>query len=100
MCSCGEVQTVDHVLFKSGKCGTERDKLKETILKRGQSWPICKNDFISRHRKAFIKLEEKVKMEDKEKGIKFELETEEKGKITFSDVKLKRNKEDGKIQTE
>ena len=39
-------------------------------------------------------------MEDKEKGIKLELEIEEKGKITFLDVKLKRNKEDGKIQTE
>ena len=38
-------------------------------------------------------------MEDKEKGIKLELEIEEKGKITFLDVKLKRNKEDGKIQT-
>ena len=46
-------------------------------------------------------LEEKVKkMEDKEKGINQELEIEEKGKITFLDVKLKRNKEDGKIQTE
>ena len=44
-------------------------------------------------------LEEKVKkMEDKEKGIKLELEIEEKGKITFLYVKLKRNKEDGKYK--
>ena len=45
-------------------------------------------------------LEEKVKMEDREKGIKLKLEIEEKGKITFLEVKIKRNEEDGKIQTE
>jgi hypothetical protein len=28
------------------------------------------------------------------------LELEEKGRITFSDIRLERNKEDGKIETE
>ena len=54
LCSCGEEQTVDHVLFKCGKNRTKRDKLKDTILKRGLSWSVCKNDLISKHRKAFI----------------------------------------------
>ena len=34
-------------------------------------------------------------MEHKEKGIKLELEMEEKGKIIFLDIRLERNKEDG-----
>ena len=64
LCSWGDEQTVDHVLFKCGKHRTERDKLKETILKRGQSWPICKHDLISKHRKAFIKFVNSIELED------------------------------------
>ena len=46
-------------------------------------------------------LEEKVKkMEDKEKGSKLKLEIEEKGKITFLVVKIKRNEVERKVQTE
>ena len=33
LCSCDEEQTVGHALFKCGKYRTERDKLKDTILK-------------------------------------------------------------------
>ena len=59
-CSCGDEQTVDHVLFKCGKHRTERDKLKHTILKRGQSSPICKNDLTSNK----IKFLNSIELED------------------------------------
>jgi hypothetical protein len=53
--SCGDEETVNHVLFKWDEHRKERDKLKDTILKRGQSWPICQYNLITKHRKAFIK---------------------------------------------
>ena len=34
LCSCGEEQTMDHVLFKCDKHRTERDKLKDTSQKK------------------------------------------------------------------
>jgi hypothetical protein len=58
------IQYADQVLFKCDKHRTERDKLKDTIHKRGQSWPICKHDLISKHRKAFIKFVNSIELED------------------------------------
>ena len=72
-------------------------KMKKRIRKYGR----YVDDSLGVWKGSKKELEEKVKkMEDKEKGIKLELQIEEKSKITFLDVKLKRNKEDGKIQTE
>ena len=46
-------------------------------------------------------LEEKVKeLEDKSKGIKLKLEVEKENKITFLDIKLAKNEESGKLETE
>ena len=72
-------------------------KMKKRIRKYGR----YVDDSLGVWKGSKNELEQKVKkMEDKEKGIKQEFEIEEKGKITFLDLKLKRNKEDGKIQTE
>ena len=58
------------MLFKCDKHRTERDKLKDTTLKRGQSWSICKHDLISKLRKALIKFVNIVELEDAQTVIR------------------------------
>jgi hypothetical protein len=52
-CICGQGdQTTDHLLFYCKKTHTQREVLKQHIIKKG-NWPASKQELVSKYRKLF-----------------------------------------------
>jgi len=62
-CICGQGdQTTDHQLFHCSKTHTQRDVLKQHVIKKG-NWPASKQELITKHRNSFSAFIESIDFE-------------------------------------
>jgi hypothetical protein len=60
MCVCKQGdQTTDHLLYHCTLLQTQRDILKQNILKTG-NWPTSKHELITKYRDSFITFIESI----------------------------------------
>lgn len=68
LCECGQIDTVEHVLFECQVLNEERESFKEKLRTRGITWPPNEKrliqgdlfDLFSSYARAILKLKENV----------------------------------------